>query len=113
LKFIGGESQRFRFRLVSPLGSEFNANGCYVSFSVINHSNKNGDPLIVKTATLDYGLEGVLNIAIVELLPEDTVNMYGRYIYQLSIRDSYEEIELPGKGELDISRNIHRGFITN
>ena len=39
LNFIGGESQRFRFSLVTPKGDSYDANGCNVVFSLINFSN--------------------------------------------------------------------------
>jgi hypothetical protein len=111
LSFIGGGSQKFRFRLVTPRGGSYDANGCNAVFSLINYSNKNGEPLVVKNASLEIGDDGVPNIAVVELLPEDTVDMYGRYVYQLSIRDAWDEVELPGQGLIDITRNTYRKFI--
>jgi hypothetical protein len=113
IDFIGGESHTFKFRLVTPTRESFDANGCTMAFSIINYANQNGEPLVIKGVALEIGEDGVPNIAVVHLLPEDTVELSGRYAYQISIRDTFDEVELPGKGLFDITRNIHRRFITH
>jgi hypothetical protein len=54
--------------------------------------------------------DGVPNIASVVLLPEDSVDMYGRYIGQLSLRDGDGEVEIH-KGTIDITNNTHHAFV--
>lgn len=112
LDFVGGESQTFLFNLLTSAGSSFDANGCDLAFAIINYANKNGVPIVTKSVTVQTGGDGVPNIATVNLLPEDTVSLYGRYVYQLSIRDAHDETEIPGQGIMNITRNIHQGFVT-
>lgn len=113
LLFVGGESKTFIFKLYDRYGYEFDAAGSDVGFAIINYANKNGMPIITKKATISEGLNGVMNIASVELTPEDTLYLHGRYIYQLSIVDRYNDAEIPGQGIIDIARNIHPEFISN
>lgn len=112
LDFIGGESQTFLFNLLTATGNTFDANGCTVEFSIVNYANKNGIPILIKPAVIQLGQDGVPNIAEVNLLSGDTVFLFGRYIYQLSIKDTYDETEVPGQGILNITRNIHQSFVT-
>jgi len=113
IRFIGGESQVFLFTLLTPKGYDFDASDCTVKFAIINYSNKNGKPLLIKDAEILKGLNGIMNIASVELLPEDTVYLSGRFVYQLSIADAYDNTEIPGQGIVDVTRNIHQDFVTN
>jgi len=116
INFIGGESQTFLFHLYTVMGTPFDANGCTLAFSIINYVNKTGFPILVKEGEdipIQIGKGGIPNIAVVTLTPEDTVHFHGRYVYQISIMNSYDETEIPGQGIMDITRNIHQSFITN
>lgn len=113
IRFIGGESQKFIFTLLTPNGYDYDASECTVNFAIINYSNKNGKPLLIKEAEIIKGLNGIMNIASVELLPEDTVYLSGRFVYQISIADAYDNTEIPGQGIMDVTRNIHQNFVTN
>ena len=112
LDFVAGETQSLFFHLLTNAGSPFDANGCDVSFAIINYTNKTGVPIVVKGTKVLMGTEGIPNIVNVELEPEDTVHLYSRYVYQLSIRDAYGETEIPGQGLINIAKNIHQAFIT-
>ena len=54
-----------------------------------------------------------MNIAVVDIQPADTVDLYGRFVYQITISDVEGVTEIPGQGIIDIARNIHPEFITN
>ena len=41
---------------------------------------------------------GVKNIATVDLVPNDTLGLYGKYIYQITIKDIDGEVEIPNQG---------------
>jgi hypothetical protein len=112
LDFVAGETQSFRFHLLTSAGSPYDANACDVAFAIINYTNKTGIPLVAKNVPVLAGEGGVPNVASVELLSEDTIYLYGRYVYQLSIRDAYGETEIPGLGIMNITKNIHQAFIT-
>lgn len=111
LSFVGGETQSFLFNLKTAAGAEYDASGCEVAFAIINYTNKNGVPVLTKSVTLTTGADGGQSVGMVDLTPEDTVGLYGRYVYQVSVRDATGETEIPGQGLLDITRNIHPGFI--
>ena len=111
LSFVGGETQSFLFNLKTAAGNEYDATGCSVAFAIINYTNKNGVPILTKTVSLTTGPDGGLSYGLVDLLPEDTVGLHGRYVYQVSIKDAKGETEIPGQGLIDITRNIHPGFI--
>ena len=113
LDFVAGEAQSFRFHLLTSTGNPYDANACDVAFAIINYTNKTGTPLIVKDVSISIGESGIPNVASVELLPDDTIHFYGRYVYQLSIRDAYGETEIPGHGIMNITKNIHQSFITS
>ena len=112
LNFVGGESQTFLFNLLTASGASFDASSCDVAFAVVSYANKTGNPLFSKKVTVSEGDGGVLNLASVELLPLDTVSLYGRYVYQLTITDIDGNTEIPGQGIMNITRNIHHGAIT-
>lgn len=113
IDFVGGETQKFSFTLLTKKGKTFDASSCTASLSVISHINKNGEPIVEKDIIMEMGEGGVMNVATVELLPEETVCLSGRYIYQISIRDRIDnKTDIPGQGIMNITRNIDRGFIT-
>lgn len=112
IKFIAGETQTFLFHLYFEQTKEpFNANSCKADFAVIDYTNKSGGPLLRKECTIRMNTEGAANIVEVYLTPEDTAGLYGKYVYQLQIRDIDGEVEIPGQGLLVISKNIHKEFI--
>ena len=111
IKFVGGESQRFVFDLVTIYDSKFDAKNCDVGFAIINYANKNGKPVVVKSMETVEDNNGFFSIITVKLDPQDTLNMHGRYIYQISIRDPEGNTEIPGQGLMDILKNIHTSFI--
>ena len=43
---------------------------------------------------------GAKNIASVDLIPDDTLGLYGKYIYQITIKDIDGEAEIPNQGFL-------------
>ena len=52
-----------------------------MNFALINYSNKVGVPLLSKEAVVRKGEEEAYSFADVDLSPEDTVALYGKYIY--------------------------------
>ena len=51
------------------------------------------------------------NVLRVTLTPSETVDLFGKYIYQISIRDIGGDVEIPKQGVLYITNNINKGFI--
>ena len=112
MSFIGGESQVLLFNLLTISGTDFDAENCTVGFAVIHYANKNGVPIFTKDVEIKMGKNNIMNIAQVDILPEDTIGLYGRYVYQITVRDYDGVTEIPGQGIINITRNIHPDFIS-
>lgn len=111
LNFIGGDSKRIRFTLHTPVGEDFDASKCELGFAIINYANRNGIPAVLKKdIPLEYGESGVKNVVVVNLESDDTKLLYGKYIYQLTIKYN-NETDIPGQGIMNITRNIHTSFL--
>lgn len=111
IQFIGGETHDLRFRLFTQTGKLFNASGCSATFSVVQSTNRTGTPVISKSMDVIADDDGVECIVAVTLLPEETKNLRGKHIYQITIRDMFDEVEIPSQGILGIVLNIDRQVI--
>lgn len=111
--FVAGQSNTLRWRLFTMAHYPFNANGCTGNFAVVDYSDQTGDPLISKPLTFSIGDDetGIKNIASVDLEPNDTLGLYGKYIYQITIKDVDGEAEIPNQGFLQIAHNINKSFL--
>ena len=107
---VGGESREFQFRLYTQNGVPFSIHEGSAYFALINYSNKSGAPILSKSCSTTVGPEGVENTVAVELHSQETLELFGKYIYQVTIIDRYGEAEIPGQGILHITRNINRGI---
>ena len=110
-RFVAGQTCRYVWKMYRESGHPFNANGCEGSFALIDYSHKDEDPILIKPVEFIVGDEGLVNIASLELEPKDTINLDGKYIYQLSIKDPEGNLEIPNQGLLYISNNIHKSFV--
>lgn len=115
ITFVAGEKQTILINLWTPKPNSipFNANSCTINLSVINYSNKNGIAQISKLCSVRSNEEGIPCIAVVELLPKETLTMFGKYVYQVSIVDIDGNTEIPNQGIMYIVKNINQGFIQN
>lgn len=111
--FVSGQSNTLRWRLFTVAKQPFNADGCTGNFAVVDYSDQTGDPLISKPLDFVVGDDetGVKNIAVVDLEPDDTLGLYGKYIYQITIKDVDGEVEIPNQGFLQITHNINESFL--
>lgn len=119
MEFIGGENITLRWNLWALSINEqmnkdvpFNANGCTVTFSLIDITNKTGEPIISRKCIPEIGDEGIASTVITYLVPADTVNLRGKYIYQLTIVASDGAAEIPGQGVMYINNNIDRKLVS-
>ena len=114
IEFIGGSTQIFSFTAYDEQRDLYQRlSECNVRFSVINYSNRNyGSPTImISTYDTDNKVRiaqndnGVYCNVEVELNPEDTFDLSGKYIYQIEIINPEGFVEIPGQGILMIRRN--------
>ena len=115
ITFVAGERQTIVMNLWTPKpnAEPFNVNSCTINFSVINYSNKYGTPIISKICVIQNNEDNIPCIAITELLPLETVTLFGKYIYQITIVDIDGNTEIPNQGIIYIVNNINQGFIQN
>lgn len=111
ITFVGGETHDLRFHLFTDSRKVFSATGASATFSVVYSVNRTGKPILSKPMTVladDNGIESVLAVT---LLPSETVDLFGKYIYQITIRDMGGETEIPSQGILGITNNIDKALI--
>lgn len=111
ITFVGGETHDLRFHLFTDTRRVFNATGCKATFSVVYSVNRTGSPVLSKPMTVLADDDGIESVLAVTLLPTDTVNLYGKYIYQITVQDPSGETDIPSQGILGITNNIDKGII--
>lgn len=113
IPFVAGQSNTLRWRLFTIFNAPFNTEGCTGNFAVVDYSDQTGEPLISKPLEFLIGDDetGIKNVASVDLTPNDTLDLDGKYIYQITIKDVDGEAEIPNQGFLWITHNINGGFL--
>lgn len=117
IDFVGGSSQELVFHtFFHTLKNPFDLSRCTANFSVINYVNKNGTPVISKSMRIMGGNRDpdgnlISNILRVTLVPGDTVNLTGKFIYQISVKDTNGVVEVPSQGIIYITNNINKKYI--
>ena len=111
VSFVGGESHDFKFSLFTDTGRAFNASDINATFSIVSSINRTGQPILSKNMTVIADTSGTKNIITVTLQPNETVNLYGKYIYQITLQDISGETEIPSQGILGIINNIDKNII--
>lgn len=113
IDFIAGESQDLLFHTYFHTGKRpFDMTGCTANFSIVNFLNRMGSPIVSKVMTIseDPALDSN-NQLLVHLDTNETVELSGKYIYQIIIRDIDGDVEIPKQGILYITNNINKNFI--
>lgn len=113
IEFVGGETQKLLFHVYFYQNKKpFNMTECISNFSVVDFINKRGTPVIIKKMDVLENADGsALNILSIELLPHETYELSGKYIYQITIKDVNGNVEIPKQGLMYITNNINKGFI--
>ena len=119
IDFVGGSSQDLIFHVYFyTTKNPFDLSDCTANFSIVEFTNRTGKVVLSKTMTIDsdgavYSGDTYRNILRVALTPADTVNLSGKYIYQISIKEtSTGKTEVPNQGTMYITNNINKDYIT-
>lgn len=119
LCFVGGSSENLEFNLYYDKSNPrpFNIYGGRADFSITSLISKNGCPLFSKSMQILQGdthtpEDMCYNVVRVSLLPEDTVDLFGKYVYQVTLMDVNGNIDVY-QGIISIHRNINKTFIKN
>lgn len=114
IDFVGGETQDLAFNVYFYKNNKpFSLTGCTSNFSIVSFNNKAGVPVLTKTMGANFNEAGTSNnVLTVTLEPTETVDLSGKYIYQITIRDIDGDVEIPKQGILYITNNINKSFIS-
>lgn len=114
LEFVGGSTQSFAFHAYYYKGKrEMDLSGCDATFSVLEYSSRNGDPLLSKKMTpADGSSSGLMSVISITLEPNDTLALCGKYIYQITIEDVDGRVDIPKQGIMRVIGNIDKKLIS-
>lgn len=109
IDFVGGETQDLLFNVYFHTKDKpFGLAGATATFAIVSFRNKTGATVLEKQMTATYNADDIMNILRVTLTPSETVNLSGKYIYQITIRDMSGTTEIPKQGILFIINNINK-----
>lgn len=112
IDFVGGSTQDLLFNVLFCSNKRpFSLEGCVGNFAIVNFLNRTGAPIVSKTMSISIGADGMDNKLLVTLDPEDTVDLAGKYIYQITIKDADGDVEIPKQGIMYITNNINKSYI--
>ena len=108
----GGETRRRTFTLYQDEnGLVYNIPGASAQIAVVDFVNQHSEAKFTKPAEITMNDDGQYCEVLVELSPTDTVNLHGKYIYQLTIKDANGNVAAL-KGIMYISENVDKAFIS-
>lgn len=102
---IGGNSETIIFEAVNEYMNDVDINECTASFSICRYDERHSD---CATKMSDVVIGG--NTVTVKLRPDDTIDLSGKYIWQLSIYSSERAKLANTQGNLFIVRNIDKNY---
>lgn len=114
LCFVGGSSEDLQFNLFCNEADPepFSIFGGEANFSIVNFLNKNSTPLVSKKMDISMNDEEThYNVLRVSLEPADTVDLFGKFVYQITIRDIDGNVDIPHQGIISIHNNIDKVFV--
>lgn len=112
IHFVGGASKELQFNLFydESAPTPYNFSGGKANFSIVNLTNKNSAPLVSKSMTVSMNDTGThYNTVSVLLLPSETVDLFGKFVYQITLKDANGNIDL-FQGILNIYGNINKSY---
>ena len=79
-------------------------------FSLVNFTTKGGKPILSKEMTVIYDETGTIdNVLTVTLESLESVNLFGKYIYQITIQDRDGRWKSPARGLCTSPTTLTRG----
>lgn len=112
IEFVGGSTQEFALHAYFHKGRrKMNMDGCSATFSLLGYTNKGGEPIVSKSMEVAEDDDGTKNILRVALTSEETAELHGKYIYQVTITDSEGDTDIPKQGILRIINNIDKKLV--
>lgn len=114
IDFVGGSTTELIFNVY--WGREnpkpFGMVGAIANFAIIDYVNKTGTPIISKAMDVRLNADDTFyNVLYVELKPNETLDLFGKFIYQITIKDVDGTADIPQQGIMYIHNNINKPFL--
>lgn len=110
ISFVGGSTQELRFRLKDRFGNVIDATGFGGNFAVCDYRFKLDHYIFREDLNFLQDENGVTSILQIIIGPANTRDKYGKYIYQITLKDVNGRLGIPNQGILNITRNIDQAF---
>ena len=110
-EFTGGETQEYEFTLRAENGGYYDIPGASAHLAIAEFVNPQATVLDV-TGTLGKYNNYTCRVTF-KLTPEDTVDLCGKYIYQITIKTKDGAVSVPQRGRMYIIQNIDKSFAVN
>lgn len=112
IDFVAGETQDLSFNIYFYKSNKpYNLEDCLATFSVSSYTNKSGSAIISKSMDIRPGVSETNNNLFVTLTSRDTIDLSGKYIYQITLQDIDGDVEIPKQGILMITNNIDKRLL--
>lgn len=105
-----GSTKEFYIPIYNPSGRRIDASGMTARYVIADFVNQNCRPYVVKDCSVVAQEGDTAASLFVTLDAEDTVNLYGKFIYQVTATAASGEIG-PMRGILNISPNNDKSAI--
>ena len=109
ISIVGGDHTYLDFEIFEPEGDAVDVSTMSASFAVIDYTNKFGSPQFTLKASVIEGDDG-RPLFRISLLSELTLNLFGKFIYQLAVKD-YKGHTKHEQGLILINKNIDTNSI--
>ena len=112
ISMVGGSSKDIQFNLFYDKENPkpYDITGSTANFSIMNIIDMGVTPLVSKNMSVTTS-GGVKHSLCVSLTPEDTLNLFGKFIYQITIIDTDSNVIIPRQGIINIHNCINRDYI--
>lgn len=111
IDFVGGETLKLIFHVYYQNKPQFfDLVNTSANFSIVDYANKHGTPILSKAMNVSFGETAESNYLSVTIHPAETVELYGKYIYQITLKDADGTTEIPKQGIMYITNNIDKAF---
>ena len=110
--FVGGETQKRTFTLYKPSGIAYDIPNGTASLAIVDFVNRTSSPSLTKQSSVTADANGKSCKVAFTLDPSDTVSLFGKYLYQVTIKDGNGNASIPYHGIMVIARNIDQLFLS-
>lgn len=106
-----GEAKKFTIPIYNYADQQIDMTDMTARFAISDPINQDSEPFVIKDCSVMLPDDSDYAVLSVELNSTDTIDLYGQYIYQVTIKDADGR---PGilKGVLTIAANYDRAAIS-